>query len=54
MLDPFCGSGTTGVVALRYHRDFIGIELKPDYAELSRQRIGEDSPLFNQVEVVSK
>jgi hypothetical protein len=54
VLDPFCGSGTTGVVALRYHRNFIGIELKPDYVELSRQRIGEDSPLFNQVEVVSK
>ena len=27
VLDPFCGAGTTGVVALRHDRDFVGIEL---------------------------
>jgi len=53
VLDPFAGSGTTGVVALRYHRDFIGIELNPAYAELSRKRIGAESPMFNEVEVIS-
>ena len=39
ILDPFCGSGTTGKVAIRYNRDFIGIELNPDYIELAKKRI---------------
>ena len=39
VLDPFCGSGTTGVVALRHGRSFIGIELNPEYIELARKRI---------------
>ena len=52
ILDPFCGSGTTGVVALRYHREFTGIELNADYAVLANKRIGKESPMFNQVEVV--
>lgn len=46
VLDPFCGSGTTGVVALNHQRNFIGIELNPTYVELARQRIGNVSPLF--------
>ena len=53
VLDPFCGSGTTGVVSLRYHRDFVGIELNPDYAELARKRIGAEAPMFNDVSVLS-
>jgi DNA modification methylase len=48
VLDPFAGSGTTGVVALRYGRDFIGIELNPDYAAMARKRIESDAPLFNR------
>lgn len=51
VLDPFCGSGTTGVVALRYHRDFVGIELNPVYARLAEKRIGAEAPLLNNVEV---
>ena len=51
ILDPFCGSGTTGVVALRYHRDFIGIELNPEYGEMAERRIGDEIPLFAGVEV---
>lgn len=47
VLDPFAGSGTTGVVALRYHRDFLGIELNPEYAKMARRRITNDAPLFN-------
>jgi DNA modification methylase len=39
VLDPFCGSGTTGVVALRHQRDFIGIELNPDYITLINKRL---------------
>jgi len=48
VLDPFCGSGTVGVVALRHGRRFVGIELNPDYCELARKRITDDAPLFNQ------
>ena len=53
VLDPFCGSGTTGVVALRYHCDFIGIELNPAYAELAQKRIGKEAPMFNEVVVTA-
>lgn len=38
VLDPFCGSGTTGVVARKNNRNFIGIELNPQYAELADER----------------
>jgi hypothetical protein len=43
VLDPFFGSGTTGVVAKRLKRDWIGIERDPDYIRLARQRI-DDTP----------
>ncbi|HEY5606275.1 MAG TPA: site-specific DNA-methyltransferase [Thermoplasmata archaeon] len=39
VLDPFSGSGTVGVVALRLGRSFIGIEINSEYAEISRGRI---------------
>lgn len=39
VIDPFFGSGTTGEVALQEERDFIGIELNPDYVEIARRRI---------------
>ncbi len=39
VLDPFAGSGTTGAVALRHGRDFIGIELNPDYIALIHKRL---------------
>ena len=38
VLDPFCGAGTTGLVARRFGRSFLGFELNPDYAELARRR----------------
>lgn len=43
ILDPFCGSGTTGVACIRLGRRFIGIEKKPEYAELSRERLEAES-----------
>lgn len=46
ILDPFVGSGTTGQVAVQLGRSFIGIELKPAYADLARARIGGAAPLF--------
>lgn len=39
VLDPFSGSGTTGVVALRNGRQFIGCELNPEYVEIAQERI---------------
>ncbi len=47
VLDPFHGAGTTGLVALRLGREYIGIELNPEYVELSKKRIYNDAPLFN-------
>lgn len=52
ILDPFCGSGTTGVVALRFHRDFIGIEVNPEYGAMAERRIGDEIPLFAGVEML--
>ena len=40
VLDPFFGSGTTGMVAKQMGRHYIGIELNPEYAELAKARIG--------------
>jgi site-specific DNA-methyltransferase (adenine-specific)/site-specific DNA-methyltransferase (cytosine-N4-specific) len=39
ILDPFFGSGTVGIVALETGRRFLGIEIKPEYANLARSRI---------------
>lgn len=38
VLDPFFGSGTTGRVAKRFNRDFVGIELNADYMEINKKR----------------
>jgi DNA modification methylase len=46
VLDPFNGSGTTGAVAIRHQRHYIGVELNADYIELARKRIGAVAPLF--------
>lgn len=47
VLDPFAGAGTTGMVALRHGRSFVGCELNPEYVDLARNRIIADSPLLN-------
>jgi len=49
VLDPFTGSGTVAVVALRHGRNFIGTELNPEYGEIAYNRITGDQPLMNQV-----
>jgi site-specific DNA-methyltransferase (adenine-specific) len=38
VLDPFCGSGTAGLVAYHYHRPFIGIDREQDYLNLTKNR----------------
>jgi site-specific DNA-methyltransferase (adenine-specific) len=46
ILDPFSGSGTTGIAALSRGRRYLGIELHPDFADLSRRRLsGVTEPL---------
>ena len=52
VLDPFAGSGTVGVVALRHGRDFLGIEMNPEYVEMAERRIVNDAPLFNRQSAV--
>lgn len=39
ILDPFCGSGTTGVEAVIYGRKFIGIDVSEEYMEISKKRL---------------
>lgn len=51
VLDPFGGSGTTGVAANELGRNAIIIELNPEYAEKSRERSQTVQPLFNIVNV---
>ena len=42
VLDPFMGSGTTGIAAKKLARDFVGIEMDPDYFEIAEARIDPD------------
>lgn len=44
VLDPFNGSGTTGEVALKHHRNYIGCELNPAYIELTNKRLAKVQP----------
>jgi hypothetical protein len=44
VLDPFFGSGTVGVVAKKHKRDWLGIELNPDYVNLAWKRLDQTQP----------
>lgn len=53
VLDPFMGSGTTAVVAQALKRNFIGIDISPEYCEMAKKRLERNSTkseliLFNQ------
>lgn len=39
MLDPFSGSGTTGIVAMNTGRNYIGIDINPEYNEIAKRRL---------------
>lgn len=41
VLDPFSGSGTTAVTALQQGRQYVGIEMNPEYCQLAEERITE-------------
>lgn len=54
VLDPFLGSGTTGIAAIELNRKFIGIEIAPEYFELAKQRInGDDIQEIAHVQLIS-
>ena len=50
VLDIFGGAGTTGLVADRLGRDAVLIELKPEYAEIARYRIGLNAAIVERDE----
>lgn len=39
ILDPFMGSGTTAISAINFKRDYVGIEISPEYCEMAQKRI---------------
>lgn len=49
VLDPFSGAATTGIVALKHHRRYVGIELNEDYIRLSENRLGRVQPMLLEV-----
>lgn len=49
VLDPFFGAGTTGVVATKLGRDYIGIEPNPDYIEIAKRRLSKTQLLLTSV-----
>ena len=50
VLDPFMGSGTTALVALKHNRNYIGIELNQEYIKISEKRISQIKRAIKQVE----
>ena len=53
VLDPFGGSGTTGIVASNHNRKAVLIELNTEYIEIAKQRIQDQGGLFTDLEIVS-
>jgi DNA modification methylase len=51
VLDIFSGAGTTALVAAKLGRDAIGIELNPEYVEISRKRIAGEMGMLCEIEV---
>ena len=53
VLDPFLGAGTVSLVAIKHHRDWLGIELNPDYVTLAEKRIAAVQQTLWESEAVS-
>lgn len=51
VMDPFTGSGTTGIVAARMGRSFVGLELNPEHVAISRRRIAAAAAAGVQMEI---
>jgi len=54
VLDPFGGSGTTGIVASNHNRKAILIELSSEYIEIAKQRIEDQGGLFANLEIIKE
>jgi site-specific DNA-methyltransferase (adenine-specific) len=53
VLDPFCGSGTTMVAALRTGRNSLGVEIDPEYCRMAARFLkAEKSDLFSNADLV--
>lgn len=50
VLDPFMGSGSTGVACINTNRNFIGMELDENYFEIAHERIKEHKQKINKLE----
>jgi DNA modification methylase len=44
VIDPFCGSATTGRICIEYGRRFVGIEKGEEFARLAKQRLTQVTP----------
>jgi site-specific DNA-methyltransferase (adenine-specific) len=52
VLDPFCGTGTTILAAMKGDRNSIGVEIDPEYCQMALKRLQrEGSPLFSKVDL---
>ena len=49
VLDPFMGSGTTGVAAMQEGFRFVGCELNPEYVAIAKRRIAAARDLFSEM-----
>lgn len=54
ILDPFCGSGTTGFSAIKNGRRFVGIEMDLDFIDLSEKRISSVLNVYDNIKKVGK
>jgi site-specific DNA-methyltransferase (adenine-specific) len=54
VIDPFFGSGTTGLVASIHKRNFIGVELKTDYIELAESRLKKQGVTFDVIYLMER
>lgn len=52
--DPYMGSGSTGIAALRLGMNFLGIERDPKHFAIAEKRIRNDAPMFNNVSVLGR
>jgi site-specific DNA-methyltransferase (adenine-specific) len=53
VLDPFCGSGTTMVAAFKNNRNSIGVEIDPEYCQMTARYLkAESSDLFSDAKLV--
>lgn len=54
VVDPFLGSGTTGIAMSRLGHDFVGIELNPEYAKICEARIRHWAPIGSEIKSEAK